>query len=351
MIVGQETDGTVTPLDLGLDWLVSGSKEFVGRRSLRRPDATRTGRKQLVGLLPDRPRARAGRGRAAHGRRRGRAAGADARPRHVELPQRGARPLVRAGPAGGRPRAPRRDRARPPPAATCRPRRWSTPCSTTRRARGAMATDARRSPLATHAGRMADASGDDVRLRGVPGLAQTGLRVAPDGEAADARRRPRSASPLPVEPCTVATAGRAARAVARPRRVARGRPARQRGGDAAGAARGRGRRGLGGRPEREPRGRRGRRRRRPATCSRRAARSTCTRAPSAPDRVAGTLLGTAQAFVEQTTDEPCFRIHVRPSFLAYAVDWLVAGVEGVRAEACRALGRPPSVLEDARDQL
>jgi sarcosine oxidase subunit gamma len=52
-----------------------------------------------------------------------------------------------------------------------------------------------------------------------------------------------------------------------------------------------------------------------------------------PDRVAGTLLGTAQAFVEQTTDEPCFRLHVRPSFLAYAVDWLVAGVDGVRAAA------------------
>ena len=55
VIVGQETDGTVTPLDLGLDWLVSSTKEFVGRRSLRRPDATRTGRKQLVGLLPADP--------------------------------------------------------------------------------------------------------------------------------------------------------------------------------------------------------------------------------------------------------------------------------------------------------
>ncbi len=52
-----------------------------------------------------------------------------------------------------------------------------------------MATDARRSALGAHAGRMADASGDDVRLRGVPGLAQTGLRVAPEGEAAAARRR------------------------------------------------------------------------------------------------------------------------------------------------------------------
>jgi sarcosine oxidase subunit alpha len=53
VIVGQETDGTVTPVDLGLDWLVSTRKAFVGRRSLRRPDATRPGRKQLVALLPE----------------------------------------------------------------------------------------------------------------------------------------------------------------------------------------------------------------------------------------------------------------------------------------------------------
>ncbi|MFM7247860.1 MAG: 2Fe-2S iron-sulfur cluster-binding protein [Actinomycetota bacterium] len=50
-IVGQETDGTVTPLDLGLDWMVA-DKEFVGRRSLRRSDMLRDDRKQLVGILP-----------------------------------------------------------------------------------------------------------------------------------------------------------------------------------------------------------------------------------------------------------------------------------------------------------
>lgn len=54
IIVGQDTDGTVTPLDLGLDWLVSKRKaDFVGKRSLTRSDTTRTGRKQLVGLLPE----------------------------------------------------------------------------------------------------------------------------------------------------------------------------------------------------------------------------------------------------------------------------------------------------------
>ena len=56
-IVGQETDGTVTPLDLGLDWMIA-DKEFVGRRSLRRSDILRDDRKQLVGILPVDPKDR-----------------------------------------------------------------------------------------------------------------------------------------------------------------------------------------------------------------------------------------------------------------------------------------------------
>ena len=52
IIVGQETDGTVTPDDVGLGGLVSTVKaDFVGKRSLARPDLTGAGRKQLVGLL------------------------------------------------------------------------------------------------------------------------------------------------------------------------------------------------------------------------------------------------------------------------------------------------------------
>jgi sarcosine oxidase, subunit alpha len=53
VIVGQETDGTVTPDDLGMGWIVNPSKgDFVGKRSLVRADTLREDRKQLVALLP-----------------------------------------------------------------------------------------------------------------------------------------------------------------------------------------------------------------------------------------------------------------------------------------------------------
>ena len=56
IIVGQETDGTVTPDDLGLAGMIAKSKhDFVGKRSLARPDLVAPGRKQLVGLLTDDP--------------------------------------------------------------------------------------------------------------------------------------------------------------------------------------------------------------------------------------------------------------------------------------------------------
>lgn len=55
VIVGQDTDGSVTPLDLGMDWIVSKQKDFIGRRSLLRSDTARAGRKQLVGLLTEDP--------------------------------------------------------------------------------------------------------------------------------------------------------------------------------------------------------------------------------------------------------------------------------------------------------
>lgn len=51
-IVGQDTDGTVTPHDLGLGWAVSTKKEFVGKRSFERAGYVQEGRKQLVGLFP-----------------------------------------------------------------------------------------------------------------------------------------------------------------------------------------------------------------------------------------------------------------------------------------------------------
>jgi sarcosine oxidase subunit alpha len=53
-IIGQDTDGTVTPQDLGLGWAVSKKKpDFVGKRSFSRTDTSRPDRKHLVGLLPD----------------------------------------------------------------------------------------------------------------------------------------------------------------------------------------------------------------------------------------------------------------------------------------------------------
>src|SRR3546814_7449920 len=51
IIIGQETDGTVTPDDAGLAWAIGKAKpDFVGKRSLARPAMTEPGRKQLVGL-------------------------------------------------------------------------------------------------------------------------------------------------------------------------------------------------------------------------------------------------------------------------------------------------------------
>lgn len=52
IIVGQDTDGTMVPDDVGLGRLVdASSKDFVGRRSLARAHARRADRPQLVGLL------------------------------------------------------------------------------------------------------------------------------------------------------------------------------------------------------------------------------------------------------------------------------------------------------------
>ena len=53
VIVGQDTDGSNTPDDMGVGSMVSKRKDFLGRRSLTRPDMLREDRKQLVGLLTD----------------------------------------------------------------------------------------------------------------------------------------------------------------------------------------------------------------------------------------------------------------------------------------------------------
>jgi sarcosine oxidase subunit alpha len=51
IIVGQDTDGTVTPDDAGLAWAIGKNKpDFVGLRSLQRPAMGAPDRRQLVGL-------------------------------------------------------------------------------------------------------------------------------------------------------------------------------------------------------------------------------------------------------------------------------------------------------------
>ncbi len=56
IVIGDETDGTVTPYDVGLAWAVGEKKrDFLGKRSLRQPHLAADGRKQLVGLLTEDP--------------------------------------------------------------------------------------------------------------------------------------------------------------------------------------------------------------------------------------------------------------------------------------------------------
>ena len=57
IIVGQDTDGTMTPIDLQMDWVVSKKKyDFIGKRSLYRSDTMKEDRKQLVGLITENPK-------------------------------------------------------------------------------------------------------------------------------------------------------------------------------------------------------------------------------------------------------------------------------------------------------
>jgi sarcosine oxidase subunit alpha len=56
IIIGQETDGSVTPDDVGLSWVLpKHNRDFVGRRGLLRPDLAAAGRRQLVGIITDDP--------------------------------------------------------------------------------------------------------------------------------------------------------------------------------------------------------------------------------------------------------------------------------------------------------
>ncbi len=53
IIIGQDTDGSISPGDLGMGGLVAKTKDCLGKRSLARADTMRSDRKHLVGLLAD----------------------------------------------------------------------------------------------------------------------------------------------------------------------------------------------------------------------------------------------------------------------------------------------------------
>jgi len=55
VIVGQDTDGSVSPIDLGMGGMVSQTKDCLGKRSLLRSDTASKNRKQFVGLLTEDP--------------------------------------------------------------------------------------------------------------------------------------------------------------------------------------------------------------------------------------------------------------------------------------------------------
>ena len=128
-IVGQDTDGTVTPQDAGMEWVVSKAKDFIGKRSYARADAGRADRKHLVSVLPVDGTIRLPEGTqlveqgiTRQPRLRPRP---DAGLRDLELPQRRAGPLVWPGPDQERPQPHRRDpggRRRRPAGGRCRRR-------------------------------------------------------------------------------------------------------------------------------------------------------------------------------------------------------------------------------------
>lgn len=57
IIVGQDTDGSITPYDANMGWAVNTRKPypFLGQRALLRSDTVRENRKELVGLLTEDP--------------------------------------------------------------------------------------------------------------------------------------------------------------------------------------------------------------------------------------------------------------------------------------------------------
>ena len=113
IIVGQETDGTVTPHDLGLESMIGAGEARLRRQAFSCAPGSARGEPQAARRPADRRSGPRARGRRPARRRPARAHTDDrARPRHVELRQRELRALDRHGAGRRRPGTPRRNRLR-----------------------------------------------------------------------------------------------------------------------------------------------------------------------------------------------------------------------------------------------
>ena len=337
-IIGQDTDGTVTPQDLGMDWAVSKKKpDFIGKRSFTRAENLNPMRKQFVGLLPlDRETVLPeGAQIIETGRRRrpAAAARADARPRHLQLPQRRTGPAVRAWlwsragePASVTP-------CTSPWTARWCPSRSPAPSSSIPKEHAAMAeTLTATSPL--------QGWSDEVR-RTCPDCDDEGGAVRRDGRPVGrpgwARRRSRASAilgvALPTTPSTyvsndtltVIWFGPEEWLITAGARSAAALEARCERPWASTAAR------RSTSPRSAPRC--GCAVRMPVTCWPRAARLTCTDGCSAKGTAAQTMLGLAGVVLIALDDAGTdYRILVRSSFARYLADWLIDAAEefGVR---------------------
>jgi glycine cleavage system aminomethyltransferase T len=343
IIVGQDTDGTVTPADAGMEWIVSKFKDFIGKRSYSRVDTAREDRKHLVGVLPVDGTTRLAEGAQLI------TSGTPVTPDAGPVPMIGhvtssyispsARPAHRA--------RPRRERPQPRPARSSSPRsatpsstsRSPRPSSTTRKGTAAMAdttysTDTARAAQGraaqtvrdrTDAGSLEDlrvspaahlADDDGSRPRAAGRPSRVALRELPFavqlGAAGTSPTRPRGGRSKTPSACPCPAEGRrghrrqcrTAHPVAEPRRIPRrrrlpppaaGRDPRRRGGPRRTARTGR-------RPLGQPHDPPALRCERPARCSRRAAAPTSTRAPSASAPRSSLQLGPVPVILHHSSE-------------------------------------------------
>jgi sarcosine oxidase subunit alpha len=308
VIVGQETDGTVTPQDLGMGWAVSKKKgDYVGRRSHRRADTARADRKQLVGLLPDE--------RLPEGAQLVLDPASDAMVGHVTSSYRSAalgRTFALALVKGGRERigetvyAPLDGgvvaaRVTEPVFYDPEGRRRDGDGSEPVPSPVSVPTEARRhSPLEHLADALAAASGPTVQLREVPFLPQFNLRA---GHQDLDRIAAALGHPLPLQPNTVT--GAALWLGPDEWLIVGTRPAL----DVVDVSANRTTIELSGAKARD-------------VLMKGCSLDLHPRA-FGPGRCAQTALARAAIILHQTTDEPAYRILVRSSFAEYLAEWLM----------------------------